>query len=115
MNYPFDTYFNLVVGVINTNKADMEEIAEKDPAREGCYTFDVTLGRVVNETNFKQTFKTKVAKAGDTIDITLDLENKKVGCKVNGMDIGIFIENIEDGKYRLLASLYFDKIELELL
>ena len=109
-------YFHLALGVINATTADIKFIANTDPARHGCYTFDVTLGRVVNQTStFHPHFKTKVTEAGDIIDITLDLENKKVDCKVNEKDVEKSIEKIEDGEYRLLASLFYEETELELL
>ena len=117
LNYPNNTFFHILVGVINTNKADMEVIADTDPSRPGCYTFDVTLGRVVNQydADSTETFKTKVTKAGDIMDVALDLENKTVGCAVNGTDIGKSIDKIEDGQYRLLVCLFFGETELELL
>ena len=115
LNYPSKDYWHIVVGVINTNKTDMKLISENDAALEGCYTFDVTIGRVIHQRDIQEQFERKVTKAGDTIDITLDLENKKVGCKINGTDIGKSIEEIEDGEYRLLVGMYFGNTELELL
>ena len=49
------------------------------------------------------------------MDITLDLDNKKVSCAIDGKDIGKSINDIEGGAYRLIVSMYFDKTEVELL
>ena len=60
-------------------------------------------------------FLRKVTKAGDVMDVTLDLENQTVDCKVNGQDVVASINKLEDGKYRLFASMWFDETELEIL
>ena len=86
----------------------MNVIADREPTEKGCYTFDVTKGRVINQINVKEEFETKVTKYKDIIDITLDLENTKFGSKVNGIAVGKSIDGIEE-------SLFFDQTELELL
>ena len=115
LTYPTDTFFHILVGVINTNKADMSSMYHRDPATHGCYTFDVTLGEIVNQTNVEQQFTTKVTKSGDIIDVTFDFENKTLYCFINGTDIGTSIKNLQDGEYRLLVCLFFEENELELL
>ena len=115
-NYAIKGYWHIYVGVIDTNLADMEKRATNAPEFEGCYSFDVTKGYVVNQRNRSTEFKHKVTNVGDIIEIELDLDNKKVCCKINDKDIGKSIKiETKDGKYRLLASMYFDKNELELL
>ena len=95
--------------------ADMNSFRNSHPERAACCTFDTTLGRVANQKDSSKTFNKKVTKDGDVIDIMLDLENKKVCCKVNDEDIGKSIDNLKDGKYRLVVSMWFDQTELELL
>ena len=115
--YYQQNYWHIYVGVMNLDKIVRHQsfIANTHPERKGCYTFDTTLGRVANESNTMKTFKRKVTKAGDIMDVTLDLDNKIVSCKVNDEDIGVSIKDIETGKYRLVVSLYFDKTEIEIL
>ena len=109
-------FWHIYTGVINMNKANINFKGENQYVESiGCYTFDTTKGRVVNQSNRSLCFETKVTKPGDIIDITLDLEEKSVRCKVNGTDVGESIKKIEKGQYRLLVSLYFYKTELELL
>lgn len=112
--YPVEGYWHIYAGVINTDIADMAVRANNAPEFAGCYSFDVTKGSIANEKNIYTKFKRKVTKAGDIIEILLDLENKTVCCKINDKDVEESIE-IKEGKYRLLVSLYFDKTELELL
>ena len=117
--YPFDDYWHLYVGVCKKSEREWEpdwDLPRSAPEKEGCYSFDVTVGKIVKQTEWDfATFNTKVTKSGDIIELTLDLENKKLSCKINDKDVEKSIENIRKGEYRLLVSLYFDKTELELL
>ena len=53
-----------------------------------------------------------VTKAGDIIEIELNLTKKVLSCKVNGKDVEETISNLKDGKYRLSVHMYMTKQSL---
>ena len=108
-------YWRVYLGVIKSDRAGMSFIATIHPERTGCYTFDVFEGNVCDQAHAERTFKTRISDPGDIVEIKLHLELNSVHCKINEKDIGQVITKIEDGKYRLLASIYFDETELEIL
>ena len=117
--FKYDTgYWHLLIGVVNTDKADINYLIKTYnafPSKSGCYTFDTSKGQILNEEIRGQGFTNKVTKSGDIMEITLNLETKSLHCKVNEEDVGISIDGLKDGEYRLLASLWFNETELEIL
>ena len=97
--YPSEHFWHLFLGVMNTKVINVSDCDY--PIQSGCYSFDVSKGNVVNQNETNQQFQTKVTKMGDIVDILLDLENKRVSCKINGEDIGKVIKDLDDGEYRL--------------
>lgn len=81
-----------------------------EPQELGCYTFNVTNGQVINGKEISDSFDRKVTKSGDTININLDLEKKRLNCFINGEDVGQSIENLKDGEYRLLVCMFCKSI-----
>lgn len=108
---------HIVTGVINTKIADPMHFRSTCPSSnaEGCYGFDTSYGTIWNEGDLNTKFELMVTKAGDIIEIELDLEKNRLRCRVNGKDIGKKIWNLKDGDYRLSVHMYYEKTELELL
>ena len=109
--------WHICVGVINIDRGNINYLIQASTfiSEPGCYTFDVNYGHIVREYGTSQTFDKKVTKSGDIIEIKLDLDNKSLHCKVNGEDVGNFIDKLPDGEYRLVANLWFDETEIEIL
>lgn len=108
--------WHIYLGVMNINIQDIGGVVRGNPTTLGCYVFEVTKGVVFNggDRGARATFETRVKKR-DIIEIGLDLNSKSVHCQINGKDIGKYIDKIHDGTYRLLASIYFEETELEIL
>ena len=117
LKYPSTESVHIYVGVMNVNIAKMSYMQTVGvPVQTGCYSFEVTMGKVVHEINWAiASFDHKETKPGDIVDLTLDVEKKKVCCAINDQDIGECISEISEGEYRLVVSMYFDETELELL
>ena len=118
-NYTISHYYHFYMGVIDVQKADLENVTESNvTVSDGGYTFDVTLGQVMTtqyEDYAGPRFDTKVTKVGDIVDLTLDLTEKTLSCKINDQPVEKTISSIEEGEYKLIVSMYFGDNELELL
>lgn len=88
-------------------------LPKRTPQESGCYTFEVTAGKVINGKEISSAFDRKVTQSGDDVSIKLDLENQRLNYYINGEDVGKAIENLKDVGYRLLVCM-FCKTELEL-
>ena len=121
-DYDINSLYHLFIGVFDDTKGDMKEMSHRDIASDktkiGGYIYEVTYGHIFKAgaggLNVNR-FETKVSKNGDIVDLTLNLDNKTIDCKINDKDIERTMKDIKDGEYRLCVCMYYGDTELELL
>ena len=62
--------------------------------------------------NIEHRYKCKWQNDGDILQMTLDLDEKKLSFKVNDEDFGVAFTNIDQRKYRLAFSTFIQKNQI---